>query len=112
MQANIIDYHKMTDKLFYGVARTREHMNEAACHIKNYIINSGFGETVSKLGIGYREIKRLSDGKILSADIVWLKGDNVGNPLTVAEIENIGIFMRGGAFYEAFYGAEKNGEPK
>lgn len=100
MQANIIDYHRMTDKLFYGVARTREHMNEAACSIKNYIINNGFGETASEIGIGYRETKRLSDEKILSVDIVWIKGDNEGNPLTVTEIENLGLFMRGGAFYK------------
>lgn len=99
MKANAYEYLKMTDKMFYGVALTDEHMNNAVENIRKYLVASGALEIVDRLGIGMRIEER--DGKVVRRRMIYLSGENRGKELSIHEMQNIGMFLRGGAYYVA-----------
>ena len=64
MACNYIEYQRMTNSLFFGVALTDKHMNEATEHIRRYFINGGALEIVNALGIGIRVTGKCGGGSI------------------------------------------------
>ena len=49
---NYIEYHKMTDQMFYGVPLTETHLAKCTERLKIYLANGGAGNIMIKLGIG------------------------------------------------------------
>ena len=102
MKCNYIEYHKLTDKMFYGVAQTDLHLNKYTEILRQYLVNDGAGDVMSKLGIGIRIVSRkigLLPEEVITRRFIWLKGNRQGSLLNQAEIEAIGMFLRGGALY-------------
>jgi len=97
VKANYIEYKKLTDRLFYGVALTDKHMNDATEHIRRYLLNAGESALCDALGIGIRTHE--INGELARKRLVFLSGENAGRELTIREIENIGLFLRGGAYF-------------
>ena len=56
MTCNYFEYKKMTDKLFYGVALTNFHLDNATEKIQNYLIYGGAGNIMKWLKIGVRVV--------------------------------------------------------
>lgn len=99
---NYIEYQRMTNSLFFGVALTDKHMNEATEHIRRYFINGGALEIVNALGIGIRVTGKCGvnrPSEIIERRFIYLSGENAGRELTVNEICSIGMFLRGGPYY-------------
>ena len=99
---NYIEYQRMTNSLFFGVALTDKHMNEATEHIRRYFINGGALEIVNALGIGIRVTGKCGvnrPSEIIERRFIYLSGENAGLELTVNEICSIGMFLRGGPYY-------------
>ena len=102
MLCNYFEYRDMTNKLFYGVALTNTHLNNATEQIRRYIVNGGAGEVVKMLHIGIKVVSReslLLGKEIVSQRFIWLDGERKGEELSVNEICNIGMFLKYGAFY-------------
>lgn len=87
-------YHDFAEKLFFGVALTNEHMNEATIKIANYLCSNGAFEIVNALGIGIVEFR--TGEKVTRRRICYKLS---GKELTVTEIMNIGLFLPYGANY-------------
>lgn len=105
MKCNYIDYRKLTDELFYGVARTDRHMNNAAHRIHQYILNGGGAEIAAKLGIGIRQVAKsalLLPEEEVSYRFVYISGARKDKELDVHEIESIGLFFPGGPYAHFF----------
>ena len=101
MTCNYIEYQRMTNSLFFGVALTDKHMNEATEHIRRYFINGGALEIVNALGIGIRVTGKCGvnrPSEIIERRFIYLSGENAGRELTVNEICSIGMFLRGGPY--------------
>lgn len=99
---NYIEYQRMTNSLFFGVALTDKHMNEATEHIRRYFINGGALEIVNALGIGIKVTEKRGFNQppeIIEQRFIYLSGENAGRELTVNEICSIGMFLRGGPYY-------------
>ena len=99
---NYIEYQRMTNSLFFGVALTDKHMNEATEHIRLYFINGGALEIVNALGIGIKVVERPrlnQPSEVIEQRFIYLSGENAGRELTVNEICSIGMFLRGGPYY-------------
>ncbi len=96
MTANYVDYQKMMNKLFFGVALTEKHMNKATETIRKYLCDTGAADTVKRLGVGIELIER--DGKLIKERFVYVSREAEGRELSVSEIINIGLFLRGGAY--------------
>lgn len=102
MTCNYFEYRNMMDKLFYGVALTDVHLNNATEQIRQYLVNGGAGDIVKSLGIGIKIVtkeSRLLPSEVVSRRFVWLDGERKGEELHRNEIENIGMFLKHGAFY-------------
>lgn len=102
MKCNYIEYHKLTDQMFYGVAQTDIHLNEYTEIIRRYLIDGGAGNIMQKLGIGTQIITTravLLPEEIVTRRFIWLKGNRTGKLLERNEIEAIGMFLPGGALY-------------
>ena len=102
MICNYFDYRDMTDKMFYGVALTDEHLNNVTENIRQYLINGGAGEIVKSLNIGIKIVTKkamLLPEKIIKRRFVWLSGEHEGEELSIDEIRGIGMFLKHGAFY-------------
>ena len=102
MTCNYFEYRDMVDKLFYGVALTDNHLNNATEQIRKYLVNGGAGEVVQMLHIGIKVVSReslLLGKEIMCVRFVWLDGERKGEELSVNEICNIGMFLKHGAFY-------------
>ena len=102
MKCNYIEYHKLTDQMFYGVAQTDIHLNEYTEIIRRYLIDGGAGNIMQKLGIGIQIITTravLLPEEIVTRRFIWLKGNRTGKLLERNEIEAIGMFLPGGALY-------------
>ena len=97
MKGNYIEYKRLTDRLFYGVALTDKHMNDATEHIRRYLLNAGESALCDALGIGI--MTHEINGELARKRFVFLNGENKGRELTIREIENIGFFLRGGAYF-------------
>ena len=52
MKCNYIEYHRLTDQMFSGVAQTDTHLNQYTEILRQYLINGGAANTMLKLGIG------------------------------------------------------------
>lgn len=102
MSCNYFEYRDMMEKLFYGVALTDSHLNNATEQIRRYLVDGGAGNIVKDLGIGIKVVTKealLLEPEIVSRRFVWLKGEHKGEELDRNEIENIGMFLKQGAFY-------------
>lgn len=102
MTCNYFDYRDLMEKLFYGVALTDSHLNNATEQIRQYIVNGGAGNVMKDLGIGVKIVTKqavLLLTEIIRRRFVWLDGERKGEELDRNEIENIGIFLKYGAFY-------------
>lgn len=104
MRANYVEYEKLMDRLYYGVALTDNQLNYAAEEIRQYIVNNGAADVLEKLGIGI-QIKTKSavllPEEMVSERLIWISGERTGKLLELNEIRNIGMFLRGGAFYKS-----------
>ena len=102
MTCNYFEYRDLMDKLFYGVALTDSHLNNATEQIRQYIVNGGAGNVMKSLGIGIKVVTKeaaLLPTEVVSRRFVWLNGERKGEELDMNEIENIGMFLKHGAFY-------------
>lgn len=52
MKCNYIEYHRLIDQMFYGVAQTDAHLNQYTEVLRQYLINGGAGDILLKLGVG------------------------------------------------------------
>ena len=91
---NYYAYHDMTERLFYGVALTDEHMNKATTKIAKYLNDGGANSIVDALGICIQERER--NGKIYYRRMVYRL---TGEELSIKEICNLGLFLPYGAYY-------------
>ena len=95
-------YREMMDKLFYGVALTDRHLNEATEQIRQYLVNGGAEQIMANLGIGLMVITKeatLLPKEVTYRRFVWITGERKGAELNRAEIEGIGMFLKHGALY-------------
>lgn len=102
MTCNYFEYRDLMDKLFYGVALTDSHLNNVTEQIRQYIVNGGAGNVMNSLGIGIKVVTKetaLLPTEVVSRRFVWLNGERKGEELDRNEIENIGMFLKHGAFY-------------
>lgn len=102
MKCNYIEYHKLTDKMFYGVAQTDSHLNEYTEILRQYLINCGAGNLIQKLGVGVQVTKKqngLLPEEVVMRRFVWLRGDRKGELLSKTEIEALGMFLPGGGLH-------------
>ena len=102
MTCNYFEYKKMTDELFYGVALTNFHLDNATEKIQNYLIYGGAGNIMKWLKIGVRVVAMettLPSVEIIRRRFIWLDDRHSGEELTIREIENIGMFLKHGAMY-------------
>jgi hypothetical protein len=94
----------MTDTMFYGVALTDNHMNNATEQIRKYLVYGGAGDIVKALGIGIKIEEKQCPlfpelNQIVRIRFVFVDGENKGRELTIDEIKGIGMFLKHGAFY-------------
>ena len=102
MKCDYFEYKNLTDRLFYGVALTDKHLNNATEQIQQYFINGGAGKVVQMLHIGINVVTKetmLLEPEVVKRRFIWLDGERKGEELTVNEICNIGMFLKHGAFY-------------
>ena len=102
MTCNYFEDRDLIDKLFYGVALTDRHLNNATEQIRQYIVNGGAGNVTKSLSIGIKVVTKeavLLPTEVVSRRFVWLNGERKGEELDMNEIENIGMFLKHGAFY-------------
>ena len=102
MTCNYFEYREMMDKMFYGVSLTDNHLNNITEQIRQYFVNGGAGNVVKALGIGIKIITKeaiLFPGEVVYRRFIWLEGERKGEELHRNEIENIGMFLKHGAFY-------------
>ena len=105
MKGNYIEYKKLIDRIFYGVALTDKHLNDATEHIRRYLLNAGESALCDALGIGI--MTREINDELARERFVFLSGENEGRELTIREIENIGLFLRGGAYFGKMKGGTR-----
>ncbi len=103
MTCNCFGYKEITDKAFYGVPLTDEHLNNVTEEIRQYLVEGGAGELMQKMGIGIRIIETQfifpELNEVVKKRFVFISGENKGRELTRQEIEGIGMFLKDGAFY-------------
>ena len=93
---NYYEYHDMTEKLFFGVTLTDEHMNTATKQIAKYLGSGGAQPIADALGICVME--RVRGGRVVWRRLVHKMG---AEELTINEICNIGLFLPHGPFAES-----------
>lgn len=91
---NYYEYHDMTEKMFFGVALTDEHLNNITLQIAKYISDGNAQPITDALGLCVIERKR--DGRVWYRRICYRL---TGQELTPKEIMNIGLFLPHGAYY-------------
>ena len=91
MKHAFVEYEKLTDKLFYGVALTDEHLNDAMEQIRQFLVNAGADSICDALHISFREYIR--DGKVWKARFIWLDGEHKGEELTTNEICGLRFYL-------------------
>ena len=95
MSINYYRYHELTEKLFYGVPLTDEHLNEAHEQIAKYLADGGAKPITDALGLVFIE-RVYGDGKLITRRICYKVS---GRELTPVEIGNIGLFLPYGSHY-------------
>ena len=96
MKCNYIEYHRLTDQMFSGVAQTDTHLNQYTEILRQYLINGGAANTMLKLGIGIQVTTKrfmLLPKEVVMRRFIWLKGSRKGELLDRNEIEAIGMFL-------------------
>ena len=68
------------------------------------IIDGGYGDILKALGIGIRAVEKQYQllpelNEVIKRRFVFVGGENKGRELTINEIQNIGMFLKHGAFY-------------
>lgn len=96
MTCNYFDYQHLTDRLFVGVALTEEHLNAATEKIRQYLVSGGAAKRMEEFGIGIRVIEHA--GKEIRRRLVYVRGKNEGQELTIPEIKNIGMLLKHGPY--------------
>ena len=102
MKCNYIEYHRLTEQMFYGTAQTDSHLNQYTEILRQYLINGGAGNIMQKLGIGIQLVTKrdmLLPEEVVTERFIWLKGNRKGKLLEKHEIEALGMFLFGGALY-------------
>lgn len=102
MTCDYFKYRKMMNELFYGVALTDDHLNNATEIIRQYLVDGGAGNILNMLGIGIRVVTKesiLLSPEIIRKRFVWINGERKGEELDRNEIEGIGMFLKHGAMY-------------
>lgn len=102
MKCTCFEYHELTDGLFYSAALTDEHLNKATEKIRRYLIDGGAAQCIHTLGIGIQITTKsalLLPDETVKRRFVWLDGARKGKELTIHELESIGMFLKGGAFF-------------
>ena len=102
MTCNYFEYRDLTEKLFFGVVLTQDHLNNATEEIRRYIVDGGAGDVMLSLGIGIKVITKeavLLPKEIVKRCFVYIDGENKGRELDRHEIMNIGMFLKHGALY-------------
>ena len=105
MIANYFEYREMTEKIFYGIPLTDNHLNHSIEKLRQYLVNGDAGEILQKLNIGIKVITKealLLPKETIYERFVWLDGDKKGKELDRNEIEASGMFLKNGA-YETFF---------
>ena len=103
MKCNYVEYHRLTDQMFYGVAQTDTHLNQYTEILRQYLINGGAANMMLKLGVGIQLITKrpmLLPEEVVMRRFIWLKGNRKGELLEKHEIEALGMFLPGGALCE------------
>lgn len=103
MKCNYIEYHRLTEQMFYGTAQTDSHLNQYTEILRQYLINGGAGNILQKLGVGIQlTTKRLMllPEEVIMRRFIWLKGNRKGELLEKHEVEALGMFLPGGSLYE------------
>ena len=88
MKCNYIEYHRLTDQMFYGVAQTDAHLNQYTEILRQYLINGGAGDIMLKLGVGIQLTTKktmLLPEEVIMRRFIWLKGR------VIRKIRNRGI---------------------
>lgn len=98
MKANSIEWRKMCDRLFYGVALDEAQWSRATAELCAYLRNCNLHPLWDFLEL--KVVEHLRGGKVISRRICFRDS---GAPLTVREIENIGCFMPGQPWYKPEY---------
>lgn len=99
---NYFEYMDMTEKMFFGVPLTDEHLNNVTEKIRQYLINGGTGNIVEALNIGIRIVTKktvLLPEEVVRRRFIWLDGERKGEELSINEIQAIGMFLKHGPFY-------------
>jgi len=91
MKANYIDYMKLWNRLYSGVALTEERLSENALNIINYLRDGGAAALMNRIGIGIR-IKYV-DEKPVEYALQFTSGDNAGRQLSIDEVKHIGLLL-------------------
>ena len=76
MKCNYIEYHRLTDQMFSGVAQTDTHLNQYTEILRQYLINGGAANTMLKLGIGIQVTTKrfmLLPKEVVMRRFIWLK---------------------------------------
>lgn len=97
MTCDYFAYRDMTENMFFGVALTDQHMNNATENIRKYLVDGGATEVLNDLSIGLQIMKRQNE--VLRRRFVYIAGNRKGEELTINEIMNIGMFLKHGAYY-------------
>ena len=108
MEANYEDYKNLVndlylDNLSHGYVLSDQRLNDATEKIRQYLVQNGAGQLLSNLGIGIKLVTKsavLLPDEIVSRNFVWTSGPRQGNVLSVDEIYGIGMFLKGGAFFQ------------
>lgn len=102
MKCSYFEYRELTDKLFYGVALTDQHLNDATEQIRRYLIDGGAGNIIKKLNIGIQVTTKeaaLLPAEVIRRRFIWLSGERKGEELSIDEIRGVGMFLKHGALY-------------
>lgn len=80
MKCNYIEYHRLTDQMFYGIAQTDAHLNQYTEVLRQYLINGGAGDMMLKLGVGIQLTTKkvmLLPEEVIMRRFIWLKGNRI-----------------------------------
>ena len=98
MKANSIEWRKMCDRLFYGVALDEAQWSRATAELCAYLRNCNLRPLWEFLEL--KVVEHFRGEKVISRRICFRDS---GAPLTVREIESIGCFMPGNPWYRPEY---------
>lgn len=90
-KANYIEYMKLFNRLYYGVALTEERLSDNVLNIFTYLRDHGAGKLMNEIGISLR--MTMVNCKPVKHEFIYSKGENAGKRLEINEIRNIGLLL-------------------